>query len=129
MIIKQIKRKKFNVEIQYNRVVKKEGNKKAVDLIYEIFEEVDVDWRGIGIIEKSGLKLKDKFKKFDAEESFDIFIEKVLEPKGCICGLILQGIKLPTDCSLFRSYCTPENPVGACMVSTEGTCSAYYKYS
>ncbi|MFC1726359.1 hydrogenase formation protein HypD [candidate division KSB1 bacterium] len=129
MIVQQIKKCKFSVEIQYNRVVKKEGNKHAYDLIYEVFEETDVIWRGIGVIENSGLKLKDKFRGFDAEESFDIIVDKTLEPKGCICGLILQGIKEPTNCKLFRKLCTPENPVGACMVSTEGTCSAYYKYS
>ena len=129
MILKQIQDKNFYVDIQYSRVVKREGNKKAVELIFDIFMESESNWRGIGTIDKTGLILNEKYSQFNAEKKFDIKIPESKEPKGCICGLILQGIKEPTDCKLFKKTCTPENPVGACMVSGEGTCAAYYKYS
>jgi hydrogenase expression/formation protein HypD len=93
-----------------------------------VFRPKDSDWRGIGEIKKSGLKFKNKYKEFDAEKEFKISLPKAKVPKGCVCGEVLQGIKSPRDCKLFGKKCTPQNPVGPCMVSSEGTCAAYYKY-
>jgi hydrogenase expression/formation protein HypD len=129
MLLEQIAENRAEVEIQYTRVVKKEGNQKAMGLINEYFELCDANWRGIGVIPQSGLKLKDKFKRRDVSNIFDLEIPDAPEPKGCQCGQVLRGIKLPPDCRLFGKACTPEHPVGACMVSTEGSCAAYYKYS
>lgn len=129
MLLKQIAENRADVEIQYKRVVKEEGNQKAMAMINEYFELSDANWRGIGVIPQSGLKLKDKFKHRDVSKIFNLEIPDAPEPKGCQCGQVLRGIKLPTDCRLFGKACTPEHPVGACMVSTEGSCAAYYKYS
>lgn len=128
MLVKQAVEKKSVVEIQYSRVVRKEGNRKAIEYINEVFVNTDSDWRGLGRIKKSGLKIKDKYGDFDIEKLLKVKIEKPLEPKGCICGEVLKGTKTPLECGLFAGVCRPENPVGACMVSSEGTCSAYYKY-
>jgi len=89
---------------------------------------VDAEWRGIGVIKKSGLGFKKKHERFDAEKVFKVKVPKPAKPKGCICGEVLQGIKSPKDCKLFKSKCTPRNPIGPCMVSSEGSCAAYYKY-
>jgi hydrogenase expression/formation protein HypD len=93
-----------------------------------VFELKDDRWRGLGIIPKSGLKIRDDFSAFDAEKHLKVTVQGSSEPKGCICGLILRGLKTPNDCSLFATLCTPFDPVGACMVSGEGTCATYYKY-
>ena len=85
-------------------------------------------WRGIGTIEGSGLKIRDRFRRFDAAEMLEVTVEPVVEPKGCICGAVLKGTKTPGDCGLFGKGCTPEHPVGACMVSSEGTCAAWFRY-
>lgn len=116
------------LSVQYSRAVTMNGNKKAQDVINEVFEPVDAEWRGIGAIPSSGLKLRSSFEGFDAAVKFDVDIEETKEGKGCICGLILQGLKDPPDCPLFGKACSPETPVGACMVSSEGTCAAWYKY-
>ncbi len=129
MLLEQIASGRAEVEIQYKRVVREEGNQKAVSLINEYFEVCDANWRGIGTIPHSGLKLRDKVNRWDVKKAFDIEIPDSGEPKSCLCGPVLRGVKIPTDCSLFGKTCTPEHPVGACMVSTEGTCAAYYKYS
>ncbi len=128
MLIEQIASGRAEVEIQYKRVVREEGNQKAVSLINEYFEVCDANWRGIGTIPHSGLKLRDKVNRWDVKKAFDIEIPDSGEPKSCLCGPVLRGVKIPTDCSLFGKTCTPEHPVGACMVSTEGSCAAYYKY-
>jgi len=128
MLVKQIEDGKAEVEIQYERAVKPEGNKIALDKINEVFEVVDSDWRGIGNIPFSGLEIKDKYEKFNARK-FEVQIEETKESKRCRCGDVLRGVIIPSECSLFRKVCTPENPQGACMVSTEGTCAAYYKYN
>ncbi len=128
MILKQIKRNEGKVEIQYKRVVKEEGNEKAIRIINEVFEPVDSEWRGLGTIPESGLKIKETYSDFDAEKVFPVEIDKSLENPACRCGDVLKGVADPEDCPLFRMVCTPENPVGACMVSSEGTCSAWYKY-
>ena len=129
MLLEQIASGRAEVEIQYTRVVKPEGNQKAVSLIDTYFEPCDANWRGIGVIPGSGLKLRDAFSRYDVSRVFNLEIPDGQEPKGCQCGQVLRGIKIPTDCRLFGKACTPEHPVGACMVSTEGSCAAYYKYS
>lgn len=119
---------KPRVQIQYKRTVKEEGNPRAIDLMNEVFEEADSNWRGLGDIPGSGLKIRDAYQAFDAEKNIEVKVEQTRQDKGCICGEILKGTKTPIDCKLFKKRCTPSNPVGACMVSSEGTCSAYYKY-
>ena len=128
MLVIQIESGKQQVEIQYQRVVHKEGNKIAQKLLNEVFVAGDDRWRGLGIIAKSGLKIREEFCTFDAEKNFAVEIPESTEPKGCICGQILRGLKTPADCSLFIKRCTPTDPVGACMVSGEGTCATYFKY-
>ena len=128
MLVKQIEDGRAEVEIQYERVVKPEGNKIALDKINEVFKVVDSDWRGIGNIPLSGLEIKDKYRQFNARK-FVVETEETKEPKGCRCGEVLRGVITPPECPLFGEICTPENPQGACMVSTEGTCAAYYKYN
>jgi len=128
MLLAQIVRGEARVEIQYVRAVRPGGNPKATALIEACFLPVDVQWRGIGTIAGSGLSLREKFRHRDASRVFDIMVKGKPEPAGCSCGDILRGIKIPTDCPLFAKACTPESPVGACMVSAEGSCSAYYRY-
>lgn len=127
-LIRQIKEKRFAAEIEYERAVRSEGNVAARRLLDIVFEARDCEWRGLGTIKKSGLKLKEKYKGFDAEREFNVKIIRTAPPKGCICGEVLQGAKRPTDCSLFKKSCIPEKPVGPCMVSSEGTCAAWYRY-
>ncbi len=129
LLVKQLIEKRSEVEIQYTRAVKAEGNRKAIAVIDRVFENDDAQWRGIGVIQKSGLKIKEEFKDFDAENLFRFEYKPVKKNKGCICGSVLQGINTPDECKLFRKVCTPESPVGPCMVSSEGTCAAYYKYT
>ena len=93
-----------------------------------VFEPADDNWRGIGVIEKSGLKIRPEYAAFDADAQFSLPDIITVEDKGCICGEILKGLKTPIDCPLFNKSCKPENPVGACMVSSEGACQAFYKY-
>jgi hydrogenase expression/formation protein HypD len=94
----------------------------------DIFATVDVNWRGIGTIPASGLKIRKEFASFDAEKMFNIKISEKEDPKGCACGEILTGLKIPPECTLYKKICTPEAPIGPCMVSSEGTCAAYYRY-
>jgi hydrogenase expression/formation protein HypD len=129
MLMTQMAEGRAAVEIQYTRVVKPEGNRKAVALINEYFEPCDANWRGIGVIPGSGLALKAGKARLDINRILNIQVPDSQEPKGCQCGQVLTGIKIPTECKLFGKTCTPEHPVGACMVSTEGSCAAYYKYS
>lgn len=117
------------LSIKYRRSVTYDGNLKAQSIMAEAFEPTDSCWRGIGTISGSGLAFKAAFERFDAAKRFDVAVEETREESGCICGSILQGLGNPDDCPLFRKRCTPENPVGACMVSGEGTCAAWYKYS
>ena len=128
MIVRQIATGEARVEIQYRSVVKEEGNPKAVALLNEVFEPADAYWRGIGVIPGSGLRLRDKYKEYDAEARFSLSSTGRAEPELCSCGDILRGVKVPTECPLFGTGCTPDSPVGPCMVSTEGSCAAYYKY-
>jgi hydrogenase expression/formation protein HypD len=116
------------IEVQYQRVVRNHGNEVAQLLLEKVFEHKDDRWRGLGLIPASGLKLRESFSAFNAEKHFKLELPESREPKGCICGQILRGLKTPVDCPLFAHQCTPGDPVGACMVSGEGTCATYYKY-
>lgn len=121
--------KKPSIEIQYKRVVKAEGNIEAQKMIDEIFEPCSSTWRGLGEIKGSGLKINNKYSDFDAALKFDIKpVGENIEIKGCRCGDVLKGFIIPHECPLFGKLCTPENPVGPCMVSSEGSCAAFYKY-
>ncbi|MBE0067627.1 hydrogenase formation protein HypD [Thermoanaerobacterium thermosaccharolyticum] len=127
MILKNLEDPK--IEIQYKRVVKDDGNIEAQKLIEEVFEDSDAEWRGLGMIEGSGLKIREKYSEYDAEKKFNIKKPNSgTEIKGCRCGDVLKGIITPKQCPLFGKACTPLNPVGPCMVSSEGSCAAYYKY-
>lgn len=128
MLAIQIESGTPKVEVQYQRVVHKNGNIIAQQLLKEVFVHGDDIWRGLGMIPESGLKIREDFSSFDAEKHFIINISESREPKGCICGQILRGLKTPEDCALFGKKCSPADPVGACMVSGEGTCATYYKY-
>jgi hydrogenase expression/formation protein HypD len=128
MLVQQVESDSPKVEIQYTRVVQKNGNKIAQDLMASVFELRDDQWRGLGIIPESGLRIRNEFSLFDAEKHFSVKVPEPVDPKGCICGSILRGLKTPIECSLFAKTCTPIDPVGACMVSSEGTCATYYKY-
>ncbi|MCX8130106.1 MAG: hydrogenase formation protein HypD [Clostridia bacterium] len=127
-LVSNVNNNRIVAENQYSRVVSREGNPLALGKMYEVFEPVDAVWRGIGTIPDSGLKMKDKYAAFDAWNVFGIKWDNIDEPKGCLCGEVLKGRKTPVECGLFNKACTPENPVGACMVSSEGTCAAYHKY-
>ena len=129
MLVKQYEADEAKVEIQYKRVVKKEGNIKAQQIMEEVFALRDDWWRGLGVIPKSGLMLREKYSEWDVERVIPIDIPEPEEPKGCMCGEILKGLKSPKECKLFGTACNPSNPIGACMVSSEGACQAYYKYN
>ncbi len=116
------------VENQYVRAVRREGNSSALDLIHEVFEVTNRKWRGIGTIPQSGFRLRPEYQRYDAERRFAVEQFQVLESNECISGLILQGVKKPHECPAFGKNCTPEHPLGATMVSSEGACAAYYNY-
>ncbi len=128
MLLEQISAEQPQVAIQYRRAVRKEGNPIALKYLSTVFEVTEACWRGIGIIPESGLKLGQQYKRFDAEHAFKIVGRPPKEAVGCRCGDILRGVSMPQECRLFAKVCTPEHPVGPCMVSTEGTCSAWYLY-
>ncbi len=128
MLTEQIESGQPAVEVQYQRVVQKDGNLIAQKILEEVFEFRDDTWRGLGMIPKSGLGIRESLSAFDAERQFTVEVPASTEPKGCICGQILRGLKTPVECPLFAKKCTPSDPVGACMVSGEGTCATYFKY-
>ncbi|HIE34548.1 MAG TPA: hydrogenase formation protein HypD [Candidatus Altiarchaeales archaeon] len=128
ILLEMIENKEFKVRNEYSRVVREEGNPKALNAINEVFEPMDVKWRGFPEIPGSGLKLREKFRKYDAREKFDIRVEDRGEPRGCRCGDVLKGIIYPEECPLFGRKCTPVSPVGPCMVSMEGSCAIAFKY-
>ena len=129
MLVKQVEAGDPKVEIAYTRAVREEGNVKALQMLDEVFELRDDWWRGLGVLPKSGMGVREKYGAFDAERQIPVEVEPTREDKGCICGEILKGIKNPKECRLFAKACTPGNPVGACMVSHEGACHAYYRYN
>lgn len=116
------------IENQYSRVVKPEGNKKAQTLMAKYLEPVDVSWRGFGVLPKTGLGFRGEFKQYDAEQRFSVKIQAGKDHSKCRCGEVLKGVVIPTECKLFGGGCTPEHPMGPCMVSSEGTCSAYFRF-
>lgn len=128
MLVSQFEEGKAKVEIAYRRGVRPEGNLNALELMSKVFEPCPARWRGIGEVPESGLRLRKEFAHFDAELAFSPDPGPAREPKGCICGEILRGVKSPRDCKLFAKVCTPESPVGPCMVSSEGSCAAYFAY-
>ena len=129
MILRQIKDRIAKVEIEYKRVVRRNGNKKALKLINEVFEPCDKMWRGIGLIPDSGLKLRKDYEKFDAIERFGVKLRYRKElNKGCRCGDIMKGEAKPSDCKYFKKRCTPSTPIGPCMVSIEGACNIAFRY-
>ncbi|MGB9838600.1 MAG: hydrogenase formation protein HypD [Methanothermobacter sp.] len=130
MILRQIERGEAKVENEYRRAVKPEGNIKAQQAMDEVFRITEREWRGFPVIPGSVYEIRDEFSEFNAREKFDIDVGDTVEvPTGCICGAVLRGVARPEECSLFKTRCTPTNPVGACMVSREGTCNIAYRYS
>lgn len=128
MLTRQALAGEARVENQYSRFVRPEGNPKARQILTRVFAPVDAVWRGIGNIPGSGLKIRDAFAAFDAARKLPVAVAPSHEPAGCRCGDVLKGKIAPHDCPLFRGACAPENPIGACMVSSEGSCAAEYKY-
>jgi hydrogenase expression/formation protein HypD len=128
MLLEQLASGAARVENEYSRVVQPDGNRRALALMEEIFEPCVATWRGLGELPGSGLRLKPELERFDAARRFRVELEPVREPAGCRCGEILMGRAQPQDCPLFGTTCTPDDPVGACMVSSEGTCAARYRY-
>jgi hydrogenase expression/formation protein HypD len=128
MILAQLAEGRSRVENEYVRAVKPGGNPNALKLFGEVFEVVGEDWRGLGVIPDSGFAPRDAFRKFDAREVFGLSVKAVPEPAGCRCGEVIRGALAPEDCPLFAQACAPARPIGPCMVSREGSCSAHYKY-
>ncbi|MCF8234596.1 MAG: hydrogenase formation protein HypD [Bacteroidales bacterium] len=128
MLVRQFEEERPAVEIAYKRAVNREGNIKAQKALEEVFILKEDWWRGLGVLPESGLQLNEKYRALDAG-NFQVEIEPTREDKGCICGEILKGLNTPKDCKLFGTACTPQDPVGACMVSHEGACAAWYRYN
>lgn len=128
MLVRQVNRREPTVEVQYSRAVKPEGNIKAIKLMEQVFRLTDEWWRGFGIIPESGLQLKQRYEFFDARKLVPVNVEESEDEGACICGEILRGVSTPGMCPLFGTGCTPSDPAGACMVSAEGACFAYFKY-
>ena len=128
MIMRQLREGRAEIEIAYARGVMPQGNPTALAAIDEVFETCPAIWRGLGRIDGSGYRIREEFARFDAVRRFRPDVEPTQDPKGCRCGDVLRGIMAPSECPLFRTVCTPENPVGPCMVSSEGSCAAYYRY-
>ena len=128
MTVRQLEAGRAEVENQYVRAVSRDGNRPAIDLIYEVFEVADRKWRGVGSIPKSGYRIRYEYREHDAEKLFEVDAIATRESDLCISGLILRGIKKPSDCPAFGKQCTPQSPLGATMVSAEGACAAYYQY-
>jgi hydrogenase expression/formation protein HypD len=128
MLLAQTLRGESKVEIQYSRAVSWDGNPKAQAILHQLFEQCDAVWRGLGVLPGSGLSIRAEYAEFDAEQVLNLNVPEAVENRACLCGEVLKGKLAPFDCPLFATVCTPESPVGACMVSSEGTCAAAYKY-
>ncbi len=129
MLVRQLNAGQAIVENQFSRGVTRDGNVKAQRLVAEVFElRPEFEWRGLGTVPYSGLRIKDAYAAFDAERRFDLVAKPVPENQACQCPAIIRGAKKPLDCAIFGTVCTPRNPIGSCMVSSEGACAAYYKY-
>jgi len=129
MLVRQLNRGRAVVENQYTRAVSRHGNAKAKRLVAEVFElRRRFEWRGLGSVPYSALRIKQAYARFDAERRFDVSYVSVADNRACDCGAILRGLRKPRDCKLFATACTPETPMGSCMVSSEGACAAHYQY-
>jgi hydrogenase expression/formation protein HypD len=129
MLVRQLNEGRAEVENEFTRAVTREGNAKAKALVAEVFElRRSFEWRGLGEVPYSALRIKEKYRAHDAEARYGIAYRAVADNKACECGAILRGVKQPTDCKVFGTVCTPENPIGSCMVSSEGACAAHYAY-
>ena len=129
MLIRQVNQGRAEVENEFSRAVDRDGNRKAQRLVGEVFElRKQFEWRGLNVLPYSALRIRSQFAEFDAEQRFAADYRSVADHKACECGAILRGIKRPQDCRIFGTVCTPENPVGSCMVSSEGACAAHYTY-
>ena len=129
MLVRQVNQGRAEVENEFTRAVTRDGNRAAQAVVAEVFELRErFEWRGLGEVPYSALKIRPAFAGFDAERRFDLHYQGVPDHKQCACGAILRGVKRPTDCKLFGTVCTPENPMGSCMVSSEGACAAHYSY-
>ncbi len=129
MLLKQLEEGRAEIEIAYHRGVLPEGNVHAREMVERVFTEVDADWRGIGVIPGTGLKIRAEYAHYDAVVRMPVTLPEPKEIKGCQCGDVLRGVILPFQCKLFGKGCTPEHPIGPCMVSSEGSCAAYYRYT
>lgn len=128
-VLRMLTEGRCEIENMYPRIVRQDGNPEARALIDQVFEPVDAEWRGIGIIPKSGLLLREEFAEYDAEKRYDLQIKSGVDSDaGCRCGSVLRGHIRPDQCPLFGTACTPESPHGPCMVSSEGSCAAYFRY-
>lgn len=128
MLLGQVADGSARVQIEYSRAVRPEGNKIALELLYRVFEIADAEWRGLGSLPGSGLRLRPEYQRYDAERRFDVDPGPMRDHPGCRCGEVLRGVMTPDECRLFGRVCTPEQPVGPCMVSSEGTCSTWYQF-
>jgi hydrogenase expression/formation protein HypD len=129
MLIRQVNEGRAEVENEFSRAVSRDGNRKAQALVADVFElRKSFEWRGLNVLPYSALRIRQEFAEFDAERRFAITYVPVADHKACECGAILRGVKRPQDCKLFGNVCTPENPIGSCMVSSEGACAAHYTY-
>jgi hydrogenase expression/formation protein HypD len=129
MLVRQVNEGRAEVENEFSRAVTHEGNLKAKDRVSEVFElRPEFEWRGLSVVPYSALRIREPYARFDAERRFPIAYRPVADNKACECGAILRGVKQPRECRLFGGVCTPENPVGSCMVSSEGACAAHYSY-
>lgn len=129
MLIVQVNEGRAEVENEFSRAVERDGNQKAKQLVSDVFElRKEFEWRGLGTVPYSGLKIKADYEPWDAEAHYDLTVNSSRENKACACPEILRGMKTPKDCPLFGKQCTPENPLGSCMVSSEGACAAYFSY-
>jgi hydrogenase expression/formation protein HypD len=129
MLIRQLNAGRADIENQYTRAVTAGGNRRAQAIMQQVFERRPAfEWRGLGEIPESALAIRDEYGRFDAERRFPMHYEYAHGTKSCDCPAILRGVKKPTDCKLFATSCTPDNPLGSCMVSDEGACAAYYTY-
>ena len=129
MLLKQLNEKRHDVENQYARIVPENGNEPAMDALSKVFELREFfEWRGLGSIDHSGVKMRDAYAAYDAEQKFTVPNLKIADPKSCQCGEVLKGVIRPWECKIFGTQCNPETPMGALMVSTEGACAAYYNF-
>jgi len=129
MLVRQVNDGRFEIENEYRRAVTRDGNPVAKRLVAEVFElRKSFEWRGLGEVPYSALRIKPAYRQHDAEARFDVRYTPVADHPSCLCGAILRGVRTPLDCTIFGSACTPEHPLGSCMVSSEGACAAYYRY-